>query len=136
VEGNPADYARETKDFTSRTQAIPSRMALFIEMEDADDDKPDGREGQSADSLQHAKIIKGDCVWEWWEKIGLEKGRYNFKNKADGHFKGATKYSNVVFVDGHVAAIPEKVEDSSDKAEWNNHKDLDEVFTTLGKGSY
>lgn len=127
VDGHPVDGHRNTHDdFTSKTSCIPSRMGLFIEMEDADETDPEKRKGQSDDDKQHAKILKGDCVWEWWEKVGLEKGMFS-------HHKAAANYCHVVFVDGHVAAIPEKVEVPED---WNNHKNIDEVFKTLGAGNY
>ncbi len=133
--GHPATGSRTSTDFTKHGEdsAVPSRMALFIEMEDAEDNSSDGRDGQSGDGTQRARLLKGDCVWEWSDVVGLEKGRYNFTKKSDGHFKGGTKYCNVVFVDGHVMAIPEVAEEP---AEWNGHRDLDAVFRSLGAGSY
>ncbi len=73
-------------------------------------------------------------MWEWSDVVGLELGRFNFKKRDEGHFKGGTKYCNVVFVDGHVMAVPEVAEDKV--AEWNAHEDLNKVFKSLGKGSY
>ena len=98
-------------------------------MEDASDGSSDDRTGQPAGKKQHAAIIEGDCVWEWWEKIGLEQGRFS-------HRKGPTDYCNIVFLDGHVIALPKKLEDDSDKTDWNGHNNLDEVFRTMGNGSY
>ena len=136
--GYPASGSRTSIDFTKQGEnaGVPSRMALFIEMEDADegDDSSAGREGQSGEGKQKARLLKGDCVWEWSDVVGLETGRYNFKKKDEGHFKGGIKYCNVVFVDGHVMAVPEVAEDKP--AEWNDHKDLNDVFKSLGKGSY
>ena len=132
-DGYSVDYHRYSKDFTAKNSYIPSRMGLFIEMEDAEDDDPNGREGQSADGKQHARILQGDCVWEWSDVVGLEKGRFDFKKKDEGHFKGGTKYCNIVFMDGHVMAVPEVAETPS---EWNDHADLNDVFKTLGNGSY
>lgn len=133
--GHPATGSRTTIDFTKQKEnvGVPSRMALFIEMEDAEDDSSSGREGQSGDGKQKARLLKGDCVWEWSDVVGLEKGRYNFKKRDEGHFKGGIKYCNVVFVDGHVMAVPEVAEEP---AEWNDHQDIEDVFKSLGKGSY
>ena len=137
--GRPASGSRNSIDFTKqgKNAGIPSRMALFVEMEDAEDDSSNGREGQSGEDKQKARLLQGDCVWEWSDVVcgekKVESGRFNFDKKDDGHFKSGIKYCNVVFVDGHVMAVPEKVEDL---AEWNDHKDLTEVFKSLGKGSY
>jgi prepilin-type processing-associated H-X9-DG protein len=133
--GYPASGSRTSIDFTKQGEnsGVPSRMALFIEMEDAEDSSSSGREGQSGEGKQKARLLKGDCVWEWSDVVGLEKGRYNFKKKNEGHFKGGTKYCNVVFVDGHVMAVPEVAEEP---AEWNDHQDIEDVFKSLGKGSY
>ena len=138
--GYPAGHERNAKEFSEKEKdkAVPSRMALFIEMEDAENTESSGREGQSGEGSQQARVLKGDCVWEWSDVVcgskNLEKGRFNFEKKDEGHFKGPVKYCNVVFVDGHVMAIPEDAEDKA--AEWNDHADLDEVFKALGEGSY
>ena len=152
--GVSVDYARCSKDFTSKNSSdkhvyyIPSRMALFIEMEDADDSSDGDRDGQSADGKQQARVLKGDCVWEWSAVVcsdsTRELGRFNFKKRDEGHFKGASKYCNIVFVDGHVTAITDAPESIDE--EWNGHPNLNEykkddmsksgVFYTLGNGSY
>lgn len=125
--GHPAYGARNSKDdFHGKNERIPSRMGLFIEMEDAEDSSKTGRAGQSGENDQQARILKGDCVWEWTDVVGLEKGQFS-------HRKGPTLYCHVVFLDGHVSSIPETPEDTS---EWNGHADLDEVFKKLGAGSY
>ena len=137
-DGWPVNGARNSHDdFNSKTECIPSRMALFIEMEDADDDSKDGREGQNGDeNMHHAKVLQGDCVWEWWKTVGLEIGGFP-------HQKGALAYCNVAFLDGHVVAIPQPPKKSNPqlleelkKEEWNGHGNLEEVFTTLGRGCY
>ena len=129
VDGRTINYRRSSVDFTSKDRYIPSRMALFIEMEDAD--KDEGREGQPAGSQQHSKVLKGDSVWEWWDKIAdtPEIGRF-------GHRKGPIDYCNIVFLDGHVIAFPYKLEDDSDTSDWNGHSSREEAFKKMGNGSY
>ncbi len=111
-------------------------MALFIEMEDADSDdaNPDERKGVPADSRkgENTKVtaLAGDSSWDWG-KYGKEKIRFSHRMGK----QGGQMYSNIVFVDGHVQAIPNELSDE-ELNEWNGHKDLDEVFEALGKGVF
>ena len=133
---NPIGSARKTSSFTGKIQ--PSRMALFIEMEDADKDnaKPEGRKGVPADSRknkdsdQKVEALAGDSSWDWGDN-GKEKGRFSHRMGR----QGKQMYCNVVFVDGHVQAIPNEGGDP-DLDEWNGHKDLYEVFKALGEGAF
>ena len=124
-----SDYsssARTTKSFTGDVK--PSGMALFIEIGDSTE-SPDRRKGQSATKESGRKpfALKGDGEWEW--DLGKEEGRFS-------HRKGKTMYCNVIFVDGHAGSIPKDLEDTSDLTEWNGHRNRNEVFETMSKGTY
>ena len=125
---HPNSSARSTSSFSGSKQ--PSRMALFVEMEDADPSEadPGDRKGVTAEDRETSNLsaFKGDCSWDWDGKA-KEKARFT-------HRKGSSMYCNVVFVDGHVVAIPEEAEDVS--IEWNDHRNLDEVFQKMGEGLY
>ena len=125
---HPYGSARNTSSFSGSKQ--PSRMALFVEMEDADPDdaSPGDRKGVTAEDRKTDDLtaFAGDCSWDWDGKA-KEKARFS-------HRKGSSKYSNVVFVDGHVMAIPENPEDKS--LEWNGHADLGKVYEAMGEGLY
>ncbi len=129
---NPIVGARNTSSFTGKIQ--PSRMALFIEMVDADPDdtKPEGRKGVPADTRKDSKVgnFVGDSAWDWGDN-GQEKGRFSHRMGK----QGGQMYCNVVFVDGHVQPIPDEI-DASELDEWNGHKDIDEVFNALGAGVF
>ncbi len=131
---NAIGSARSSSSFSGDIQ--PSRMALFIEMEDADPDdaKPDGRKGVPADSRkgENTKItaFAGDSSWDWG-KYGKEKGRFSHRMGK----QGKQMYCNVVFVDGHVQAIPNEISDE-ELNEWNGHATLDDVYEALGKGVF
>lgn len=131
---HPNDNARSTSSFSGKIQ--PSRMALFIEMEDADpnDIQPSGRSGISADSRKkddNIPAFAGDSAWDW-DGNGKEKARFSHRMGK----QGKQMYCNVVFVDGHVQAIPNEVGDEEELDEWNGHSTLDDVYKALGEGLY
>ena len=123
---HPNRDARSTSSFSGKIQ--PSRMALFVEMEGASNTDPKERKGVTAEkrNVNTLTPFAGDCAWDW-DGEDPEPVRFS-------HRKGSSKYCNVVFVDGHVAAIPENAEDIS--AEWNGHKTLEEAFQKMGEGLY
>ena len=112
-------------------------MVLFIEMADMGSGSvdPKERKGVSAENRDKKKLNAYDCdsSWDWGGKA-KEKGLFS-------HRKGNAHYCNVVFVDGHGAAIPDPddtkldVEDESDPVEWNGHK-RDKVYKSMGGGFY
>ncbi len=113
----------------------PSRMVLFIEMADTDpaNAEASGRKGVSAENRDKKTLTAydGDCSWDWGGNA-KEKGRFSHRRGG----RGSNKLCNVVFVDGHVAAIPDDVEDPADPVEWNGHKSLDEAYKSMGGGFY
>ena len=125
--------ARNTSSFSGQIQ--PSRMALFIEMEDAspEDVKVEGREGVPANARKKdtkIKALAGDSAWDWDEN-GSEKARFSHRMGK----QGAQMYCNVVFVDGHVQAIPNVLEDE-EIDEWNGRKTIEDVYKALGEGVF
>ncbi len=127
---NQITSAKKTSSFSGNTQ--PSRMALFIEMEDADPDnaKPEGRKGMLSDADHKVEALAGDSAWDWGSN-GKEIGRFSHRMGR----QGKQLYCNVVFVDGHVQAIPNDV-DESELDEWNGRDGVDEVFKALGEGVF
>lgn len=126
----------EGNEITDNGKSIypqPSRMVLFIEMEDADPSNTDasGRKGVSAENRDKKTLTAydGDSSWDWGGKA-KEKARFSHRKGGQGNL------CNVVFVDGHVAAIPEFVEDGNDPVEWNGHKNIEEVYKSMGGGFY
>lgn len=75
----------------------PSRMALFVELDEEDAKTSDERKGANGKSGNFEKF-GNDCCWDWDEG---EKGRFTHL-KSGGGKKG---HSHVIYLDGHVASL-------------------------------
>lgn len=75
----------------------PSRMVLFVELDEEDGNTSDERKG--ANGKTDTFVTYGnDCSWDWDEG---EKGRFTHL-KSGGGKKG---HSHVIYLDGHVASL-------------------------------
>ncbi len=78
-------------DSDTRTEAMPARTALFVEL-DVDND-----------ALKNAGSLEGDQVWDW------DKGE---ESMGFIHDDSGARYAHVCFADGHVEAIRDPSADS------------------------
>lgn len=117
----PKDIDKDKKD--------SSRIALFIEIDEGEEESSSDRGGQPADEKLKKRELPDDCCWNC-DDDGAEIGRFS-------HRRGSKNYCHVAFMDGHVAAIPH--DDDADDPEdpgWNGHANLKDVFKSLGDGTF
>ena len=122
-------YYRGHENVTFLEKTDASRMALFIEIDEDYGKSAEDRKGQPANEKVKEREFSDDCCWSCDENKA-ELGRFT-------HRRGSQNYSHVVFLDGHVAAIPyEENKDDPEDPGWNGHANRDDVFKSLGKGSF
>ena len=107
-----------------------SKIALFIEIDEGSEDSSSAdRKGQPAVEALAKRVLPDDCCWNCADD-SAELGRFS-------HRRGSKNYSHVVFMDGHVAAIPEDSDaDDPEDPGWNGHANIKDVFKSLGDGTF
>ncbi len=93
-----------------------SRLALFVEIDEPPKKNPTSRPGKKAGE-EDTRSFKDDCVWMWTNPV--EIGRFT-------HRKSNKNYTHVVFLDGHVASVSDRGNDSDNIKEFHH----------LGEGTY
>ncbi len=106
-----------------------SKIALFIEIDEGEESSSENRKGQDGSKKLVRRELPDDCCWNC-DDDGAEIGRFS-------HRSGNQNYCHVVFLDGHVASIPEEENpDDPEDPGWNGHANIKEVFKTLGNGTF